>query len=475
MVGKRPIQFVLETPNQPRKRERMGPVYTVPVINKEEGWIKTPLKLHSKDGRRMLLQMAGNQGRQYLPTHAYDEHTDFTDKRWVAQSQAERWVEYSPKYTADGNFTLNGRVDRYPENKDWKKDLVFVQRAMAVNRNKTVPTRKEPTNNSAPVRLPSIKGLLNGVDSKLPSANYYTLVSHSVKLDEEEEDVGANADIIELDARLENKVDKTTLEKYRVEAVINHKSDKPESEWGVAEVYEEWKANVVEFYIRSPLTLLTQAFKLDLNKLSVGKYSFGGHPKCDKRVIQSSFGSYICPDVLGEIVSYGEEKTKTLTLVSGKDAGKPLVLSPGWTYEVNQVLMLQVTELNNLVLYDLTREFYRNVINQPPDLFYPYDPKIVFYGKLIGQKELLVNFFGKDIVFWVNDRSFPDLSLYYRDIVCRKQRIYQFKAIYIFRKVDDYYVIDFNCAYAVNLKVPEKMTINDIERAIYGGVNYNYF
>ncbi|KAJ3269147.1 hypothetical protein HDV01_001725 [Terramyces sp. JEL0728] len=491
MVEKRPLEIVIETPDQPpRKRERIPPVQRQPIFNKEEGWVKTPTKYNSEAGRRMLLKMSGQEGKEYLqrlqehkvPLIAVNEHLIGLGREKV---QHMHEIAFTGKFaiqedTATNSIPEKGFVNHYyPGNTrinpshqsctSWDKKTASTNRYSNFTQNDNLNMQRTS------IRLPSIKGLLKHAESIprpcRPTVDKLENPDSRLNIEDElDEDEQVNNDIIELDFQNENtvvSVNAPSSDEAECATIGERPTERKEKK--VADMYEEWKANVIEFYIRSPLSLLTQAFKVELGKLSAGRYAFG-----DKTVGQSVLGSYNFP-VVGEIISYGEDNLKTMILAEGKDAGKPLALEPGFTYDINELLIMEVTILNNLIVYDLTKEAYKKVIQQPPDLFYTYDPSLVFYGKLIAPKEILVNFFGQNQVFRVNDQNFPNLSLYYRDIVCRKQRVFRYRATQIFRKVDDYYVVDFNCSYAVNFHYPEKVEINDVERAIYGGVNYNYF
>ncbi|KAJ3251354.1 hypothetical protein HK103_002445 [Boothiomyces macroporosus] len=232
--------------------------------------------------------------------------------------------------------------------------------------------------------------------------------------------------------------------------------------------YAEWKRNITIFY-SDPLCQLTQVFRLDLDGLEKGSYTFGANQKCNFKVNVDDLGSLWCPDVIGYFVSEGENKNKAFKLAKGfPDSDKIFILQKGWTYFLGKGLSLEVGQDNVFKLYDINRKIYRNFLKCPGDLFYPYNSKLRFKGEFISKGKFQIKFNGQDKVF-----NTLGTSVLYLDDLCKTQRVFAYRAVDIRQKNGKLY-LDFNFSFAVSL--PKGITcVNVLEQKVIAGVNSKYF
>ncbi|KAJ3251357.1 hypothetical protein HK103_002448 [Boothiomyces macroporosus] len=250
---------------------------------------------------------------------------------------------------------------------------------------------------------------------------------------------------------------------------IDMTSDEDAGNRKVPHSFVDWKLEILRFY-SDPISLLTQAHKLNLKTLKEGSYSFGADRKCRERVIQSPLGSPRCPSLLGTINSQGEDAPKTLTLTYGKQSGT-YSLRPGLLIDVDRNIKLEVDENQMLNLYDLTREFYTNLQKPHPDLFYPYNFGLVFTGEMIAPNQLLVNFFGQDVVFTVHNFG-SSLQVYYTDVVTTEQRVFPVRSV-VLKPYGKKYILNFNFSFPCPLY--RRGGVNGVKHAIRAGLNPLYF
>ncbi|KAJ3317034.1 hypothetical protein HDV06_002200 [Boothiomyces sp. JEL0866] len=240
----------------------------------------------------------------------------------------------------------------------------------------------------------------------------------------------------------------------------------------VAQYFLEWKIDL-RWYFNDPISPLTQTFKLDLSKLEHGQYSLGNMHECELKV----HGSPSCPDIIGVIVSEGRTGKKFLHLRQGLNgAGNPISLEPGWFHDLDETIKLEVNSDNHFRIYDLTSAAYKKVTCGPPNLFFPYNSNIVFFGKPVSEFHLEVSFYGIDVIFEMDyDAKRRRSVVYYTDDVSSAQRIYPARAVDLVIVSPTLYIMNFNFSYPSNIYHSDQLEINCIDIPMYGGVNPFYF
>ncbi|KAJ3308490.1 hypothetical protein HDV04_001194 [Boothiomyces sp. JEL0838] len=240
----------------------------------------------------------------------------------------------------------------------------------------------------------------------------------------------------------------------------------------VAQYFLEWKIDL-RWYFNDPISLLTQTFKLNLSNLESGNYQLGAAHDCELKV----YGSPSCPKHIGTIISEGKRNNKYLQLTKDFPGyEEPILLQPGWFHDLDDFVKLEVYDDNHFRIYDLASAAYTTVLSGPSDLFYRYNPNIVFFGKPISNFHLEVSFYGTDITFEMDyDAKRHRAVVYYTDDVSNEQRIYPARAVDLIIVSETQYIMNFNFSYPTNIYKGDQLEVNCIDIPMYGGANPIYF
>ncbi|KAJ3252526.1 hypothetical protein HK103_001427 [Boothiomyces macroporosus] len=245
---------------------------------------------------------------------------------------------------------------------------------------------------------------------------------------------------------------------------------------GIEKDYIDWKTEVSN-YFSSPVSSLTQGFKLDLASLKEGMYSIGASPECDRNVSTTADkGCPSCPDVIGYIVSKGKLESKVLT-VNGKVASYYQLEYDGESYDIGKNLKFKVSVDNTFRIYDSTKPGYIRVLQGQNDLFLDYDESLVCIGELEKSKAILkTSIKGQDKELNLHYVEKWDLyELFYKDELASKQRTFPLRYLQAQHLEGRRYILNFNFSCPMFEVTDTKPFENVIESHLHGGVNPIYF
>ncbi|KAJ3310218.1 hypothetical protein HDV04_005157 [Boothiomyces sp. JEL0838] len=235
----------------------------------------------------------------------------------------------------------------------------------------------------------------------------------------------------------------------------------------VPKEYQDWKTMIYD-YLSNEHSFVTEAYILDLKTLNPGIYSIGTDISCDKRITKES---PTCPDHLGYLFAYGDNQC-TLTL-NQKDIVVNLI--PGTLYNVTPDLKIKVGESKIMAVIDTKRMAYINLLKKNIDMFFPYNPAIVFRGEMISESVLLIKVNGENQEF--KPSYFPEgrfYELFYIDLLAQKQNYMQCRVVKLQQQGNEM-VVDFNYSYSISTGKHTGIPINEIDWAVEGGINPKYF
>ncbi|KAJ3269151.1 hypothetical protein HDV01_001729 [Terramyces sp. JEL0728] len=243
----------------------------------------------------------------------------------------------------------------------------------------------------------------------------------------------------------------------------------------VGHYFLDWQIDVAAQY-NDEFSLLTQGYKLELSSLEAGTYTVGTSRYCALKVLDSVLGSPSCPENIGVITSYGEGEKKYLTLAKDfEDGGKSFLLESGFVYYLTKLITLEVYKDNYFRIFDQSRSVYTDIMRNPPDLFFPYNPNLIFIGESANGFILRVNFYGRDLMLDMEYNSNTNLSaIIYTDPLAKLQRVYPVRAIDLVKISQKKFILNFNYSYATNSQ-KSILEINCISQPMLGGINPLYF
>ncbi|KAJ3319381.1 hypothetical protein HDV06_006334 [Boothiomyces sp. JEL0866] len=240
--------------------------------------------------------------------------------------------------------------------------------------------------------------------------------------------------------------------KYRKFTIFNEKSSR----------HQQWKNSLID-YLSLEYSFLAEAFILDLNTITDGIYSLGSGSECDEPVIKKDCPT--CPSLLGYIFKSGTDICNLTMLENDYQ----LDLIPGAICKVNERLKIKVTRKNRLVLIDLARSAYTNILDRRIDLFFEYDPKLCFYGTL-DEQTLMVKIRDREVCVHYSPEG--GYQVFFSDLLAEQQKYMDCRVVSLSIR-DTKIVVDFNYSYPVPNR--KGIPLNRLEWKIEGGLNPKYF
>ncbi|KAJ3268085.1 hypothetical protein HDV01_003482 [Terramyces sp. JEL0728] len=237
-----------------------------------------------------------------------------------------------------------------------------------------------------------------------------------------------------------------------------------------------WKTDIIELY-NEPVSQLAQAFKIDLSTLECGQYVFGAEADCQVKV--ASAASPQCPNRIGTIFSEGKSGKKELLIADGNlGQGNSFSLKFGFKHQINPNVILKLVTDDILVLYDTAKSTFTKVCANPPDLVFPYAADRVFTGEITMDRMFKVNILGKDEVFQIDQYQQNGSTInqiFYKDEVSSVQKIYPYRVVELTAVTENVAIVNFNYAFAYNLKLRGQTKPTTIKHPIFAGANPIYF
>ncbi|KAJ3308402.1 hypothetical protein HDV04_001332 [Boothiomyces sp. JEL0838] len=238
----------------------------------------------------------------------------------------------------------------------------------------------------------------------------------------------------------------------------------------VPKEYPDWKI-IIYNYLSNEHSFVTEGYLLDLKTVNPGIYTVGTDSSCDKRVTKGHAGSPTCPDLLGYLFVYGDNEC-TLTL-NQEDIVVDLV--PGMLYSVTPELKIRVTESKIMAIVDIKRMAYVNLLKKNSDMFFPYNPALVFHGEMLSEAVLMIKVKERNQELKLNyfcEGGFYEL--FYIDLLAENQKYMECRVVKVQSKGNEM-VVDFNFSYCVSTGKNTLIPINHINWSVDGGINPKYF
>ncbi|KAJ3309544.1 hypothetical protein HDV04_005927 [Boothiomyces sp. JEL0838] len=227
--------------------------------------------------------------------------------------------------------------------------------------------------------------------------------------------------------------------------------------------YMDWKVKLPKL-MGNQLNLLSEVFRLNLNTLKEGDYWFGTDFIINSAQPQAPEGGVF----VGLIQSEGCSDKKYLVIIGRKK----VELKSGYIDAITSLQTIKVDDEGVLAMYNKTKPAFQKVCANPPDLFFQYNPDLVFVGSITPDQKFKFKMFGRDEVHDLV--IFPGgCQIFYTDHLSKLQNIYPLRVVVLDVVSDNVAIINFNHSHACYIR--NKYQPKFIDFFIPAGANPDYF
>ncbi|KAJ3251909.1 hypothetical protein HK103_002014 [Boothiomyces macroporosus] len=202
--------------------------------------------------------------------------------------------------------------------------------------------------------------------------------------------------------------------------------------------FMNWMARIPEHHAKK-YTLLTEVFRVHLPSLKEGEYWLASDSirKCDSDKTPNGVTIY------GRIISE-ESIGKAFIIRNGEES---VELRDGYCDAVTDQVTIVVLDGSYLAVHDRAKPSFKMVYARPSDLYFKYNPDMLFVGEITADGNVKVNILGREIVHPVD--FYPNGSqIIYCDHLSRLQKIYPNRVVAVNVLSEYVAIVDFNYSYS---------------------------